>query len=343
MGFRIIGYRGLETGEREAVSYCLRQGQITLVLTSPLNPGNKAFTERFDRSGDGVKDVAFEVDNCRGIYEEAVKRGGVSVREPYELEDKDGKVVLATIQTYGDTTHTFVERTGYKGKFLPGFDEVKDDDPIYHLAETAGLLCIDHVVGNQDWNQMTPVAEWYEKVLQFHRFWSVDDKTMHTEYSALNSIVVTDYDETIKMPINEPAPGKRKSQIEEFVDYYGGAGVQHVALRTNDIITAVTRLRERGLQFLDIPDTYYDHLEERLKESTITVKEDLGAIRKLKILVDFDENGYLLQLFTVPVEDRPTLFYEVIQRAGNDGFGAGNFKALFRAIEIAQEKRGNLV
>jgi len=225
---------------------------------------------------------------------------------------------------------------------LPGYKAITVDDPLHNLIPPAPVNFIDHVVGNQPDLEMTPVADWYTKVLQFHRFWSVDDKTMRTEYSALRSVVVTDYDEKIKMPINEPANGLKKSQIQEYVDYYGGPGVQHIALNTSDIIETVTQLRKRGLKFLDVPDTYWSTLRKRLAKSPVKVKEDLTKLQSLKILVDYDDNGYLLQIFTAPVEDRPTLFYEFIQRNNHFGFGAGNFKALFKAIEDAQKERGNL-
>jgi 4-hydroxyphenylpyruvate dioxygenase len=249
---------------------------------------------------------------------------------------------MATVQTYGDTTHTFVERKNYKGSFLPGFAPVTDEDPFEKISEPVGLNFIDHCVGNQPLDEMEPVSQWYENHLDFHRFWSVDDSIIHTEYSSLKSIVVTDFDEVVKMPINEPALGRKKSQIQEYVDYYGGSGVQHIALNTSDIITAVTNLRKRGAKFLTIPNSYYKNLRLRLASAPIKVSEDLDVLEKLHILVDFDDQGYLLQLFTKPVEDRPTLFLEVIQRHNNQGFGAGNFKSLFEAIERDQAERGNL-
>jgi 4-hydroxyphenylpyruvate dioxygenase len=293
--------------------------------------------------GDGVKDVAFGVADARAIYESAMKRGAKSVAEPQELTDEDGTVVVATVQTYGDTVHTFVQRNGYRGAFLPGYRAAPASaDPFLTITPPIGLDFIDHVVGNMPDAGMEPSVQWYEKVLQFHRFWSVDDKQIHTEYSALRSVVVADHDEVVKMPINEPAAGKRKSQIQEYVEYYSGSGVQHIALNTRDILSAITHLRARGLQFLRVPDTYYTALRARLEAAPIKVKEDLDAIQKLNILVDFDDQGYLLQLFTSPMQDRPTLFLEVIQREGCSGFGAGNFKSLFEAIEREQALRGNL-
>lgn len=292
--------------------------------------------------GDGVKDVAFEVEDCIALYKAAIKRGAVSVHEPWDETDEDGTVTFATVQTYGDTTHTFVERKEFSGLFLPGYKSPITKDCLLPKLPPGLLRFIDHVVGNQPEDAMVSIAEWYEKNLQFHRFWSVDDKQIHTEYSALRSIVVTNWEETIKMPINEPAPGKRKSQIQEFVDYYGTAGVQHIALNTSDIISAIRNLKERGMEFLVIPDTYYENLRARLKDAPIKVEEDLNVLQDLKILVDFDDKGYLLQIFTKPMQDRPTLFLEVIQRHNHQGFGAGNFKSLFEAIELDQERRGNL-
>nr|CAD7576322.1 unnamed protein product [Timema californicum] len=243
---------------------------------------------------------------------------------------------------YGDTTHTFVDRSQYKGSFLPGYHKPLLEDPLTAILPPCKLDFIDHVVGNQPDLGMESVAQWYERNLMFHRFWSVDDTQLHTQFSALRSIVMTNWEETIKIPINEPAPGKKKSQIEEYVEYYGGAGVQHIALNTQDIIKAIRNLRARGTEFLSIPDTYYNTLRERLKADSIVIKEDLDILQELKILIDYDENGYLLQIFTKNMQDRPTLFLEVIQRHNHNGFGAGNFKALFEAIEIDQNQRGNL-
>ncbi|XP_067050334.1 4-hydroxyphenylpyruvate dioxygenase-like [Acropora muricata] len=345
MGFEPFRYKGLETGSREIVSHAVKQDKIIFVFQSPLNPSGK-ITEIMGKHllthGDGVKDVAFEVEDCISLYKAALKRGALSVHEPWEETDDDGMVTFATVQTYGDTTHTFVERKGYNGLFLPGYKSPISEDCYLAKLPPGNLNFIDHVVGNQPENEMVSIAEWYEKNLQFHRFWSVDDKQVHTEYSALRSIVVTNWEETIKMPINEPAPGKRKSQIQEYVDYYGSAGVQHIALNTSDIIAAVSNLKERGMEFLTIPDTYYENLRARLKDASITVNENLDVLQQLKILVDFDDKGYLLQIFTKPMQDRPTLFLEVIQRHNHQGFGAGNFKSLFEAIELDQERRGNL-
>eukprot|EP01137_Pigoraptor_chileana_P010723 Opistho-2@60670 len=344
-GFEPLGYRGLETGDREVVSHVIRKNNVTFVFESALNPGNKEMGDHLVTHGDGVKDVAFGCENARGIYEFAIANGARSVRAPWEETDENGTVVMATIQSYGDTTHTLVDRTSWKGDntvFLPRYRKSSTPDPLLAGLPDTHLGFVDHCVGNQPDLAMVPVCEWYEKTLQFHRFWSVDDTQMHTDYSALRSIVMTDYDEVIKMPINEPAPGKRKSQIQEYVEYYGGAGVQHIAINVPDILAAVQNLRARGVEFLTIPTKYYDNLRARLRTASIKVKESLDVIQDLHILVDYDEGGYLLQIFTKPLEDRPTLFIEIIQRFNHQGFGAGNFKALFESIEIEQERRGNL-
>ena len=259
------------------------------------------------------------------------------------MEDEHGKVIVASVQTYGDTIHTFVQREGYTGAFLPNFVEHPFKEPLNKVLEVPDLKFIDHCVGNQPDGEMEAVAQWYENMLDFHRFWSVDDKMIHTNYSSLRSVVMADFDEVVKMPINEPANGKRKSQIQEYVEYYGGPGVQHIAMRTDNIIETVERMKARGVEFLEkIPDTYYDKIREGIKDIGLEVEEDIAVIQKNKILVDYDEKGYLLQIFTKPLEDRPTLFLEVIQRKNHQGFGAGNFKALFEAIEAEQAARGNL-
>ncbi|XP_051966189.1 4-hydroxyphenylpyruvate dioxygenase [Xyrauchen texanus] len=342
-GFEPMAYRGLETGSRGVVSHAIREDKIIFVFESALNPGNEEMGEHLVKHGDGVKDVAFQVEDCDFLVKKAKERGAVIVKEPWVEQDSGGKVKYAVIQTYGDTTHTFIEYMGpYKGLFLPGYHKPLFKDPLLPKLPPGLLNFIDHIVGNQPNDQMVPVTDWYQKCLMFHRFWSIDDKQIHTEYSALRSIVVTNYEETIKMPINEPAPGKKISQIQEYVDYNGGPGVQHIALNTSDIIQAIVNLRARGMEFLSTPDTYYDALRQNLKTAKIKVKEDLKRLQELKILVDFDEKGYLLQIFTKPVQDRPTLFLEVIQRNNHFGFGAGNFKSLFEAIEKDQDARGNL-
>uniref|UniRef100_A0A9J8DKX3 4-hydroxyphenylpyruvate dioxygenase n=3 Tax=Cyprinus carpio TaxID=7962 RepID=A0A9J8DKX3_CYPCA len=343
LGFEPLAYRGLETGSRDVVSHVVKQGKIIYVFTSALNPGNKEMGDHLVKHGDGVKDVAFTVENCDFLVEKARERGAIIIKEPHVVEDKFGRVKLAVLQTYGDTTHTFVERAGYNGLFLPGFHYSNCMINMVKLCLPSGKLdFIDHVVGNQSDNEMVPIVEWYQRNLLFHRFWSVDDKQLQTEYSALRSIVVANYEETVKMPINEPAMGKRKSQIQEYVEYYGGAGVQHIAMNTSDIITAIRNLKERGMEFMTVPDTYYQQLREKLKFSKVKIVEDLSILEELRILVDFDDNGYLLQIFTKPVQDRPTVFLEVIQRHNHQGFGAGNFKSLFEAIEADQNARGNL-
>uniref|UniRef100_A0A672G687 4-hydroxyphenylpyruvate dioxygenase n=1 Tax=Salarias fasciatus TaxID=181472 RepID=A0A672G687_SALFA len=343
MGFEPLAYKGLETGSREVVYHAIKQDKIIFVFASPLNPGNEEMGEHMMKHGDGVKDIAFQVEDLDFLIKTAKERGAAIVREPWVEQDSHGKVKYAMLQTYGDTTHTLIEYLGpYKGLFLPSYKEPLFRDPLLAKLPPTGLNFIDHIVGNQPDDQMVPVSDWYQKCLLFHRFWSIDDKQIHTQYSALRSIVVTNYEETIKMPINEPAMGKKKSQIQEYVDYNGGPGVQHIALNTSNIIESIKNLHARGMEFLQAPDTYYDTLRAKLKTAKIKVKEDLDTLQKLKILVDFDDNGYLLQIFTKPVQDRPTLFLEVIQRHNHFGFGAGNFKSLFEAIEKDQDARGNL-
>ncbi|XP_072302782.1 4-hydroxyphenylpyruvate dioxygenase [Eucyclogobius newberryi] len=343
MGFEPLAYKGLETGSREVAAHVIRQNKIMLVFESALNPGNKEMGEHLMKHGDGVKDIAFQVEDCDFLIKTAKERGATIVKEPWVEQDGHGKVKYAVVQTYGDTTHTFVEYLGpYKGLFLPGFKEPLFKDPLLPKLPRGGLNFIDHIVGNQPDDQMVPISDWYQKCLLFHRFWSIDDKQIHTQFSALRSIVVTNYEETIKMPINEPAQGKKMSQIQEYVDYNGGPGVQHIALNSSNIIESIVNLRARGMEFLCAPDSYYEILREKLKTAKIKVKEDLDRLQELKILVDFDDKGYLLQIFSKPVQDRPTLFLEVIQRYNHYGFGAGNFKSLFEAIEKDQDARGNL-
>ncbi|XP_062854259.1 4-hydroxyphenylpyruvate dioxygenase [Trichomycterus rosablanca] len=342
LGFEPLAYRGLETGSRDVVSHVVKQGKIIYVFSSALNPNNKEMGAHLVKHGDGVKDVAFTVEDCDFLVQKARERGAVIVKEPQVLEDKFGSVKVAVLQTYGDTTHTLVERNGYSGLFLPGFHAPLFHDPLLARLPSGHLDFIDHVVGNQPVDEMVPVVEWYQKNLLFHRFWSVDDKQLQTEFSALRSIVVANYEETVKMPINEPAMGKRKSQIQEYVEYYGGAGVQHIAMNTSNIIDAIRNLKERGMEFMAVPDVYYQQLREKLKLSKVKITEDMSTLEELNILVDYDDNGYLLQIFTKPVQDRPTVFLEVIQRHNHQGFGAGNFKSLFEAIEADQHARGNL-
>uniref|UniRef100_A0A7N6A4W8 4-hydroxyphenylpyruvate dioxygenase n=1 Tax=Anabas testudineus TaxID=64144 RepID=A0A7N6A4W8_ANATE len=335
MGFEPLAYKGLETGSREVVSHAIKQDKIIFVFQSPLNPGNEEMGEHLIKHGDGAKDIAFQVEDCDFLIKTAQDRGAVIVKEPWVEQDSHGRVKYAVVQTYGDTTHTLIEYLGpYKGLFLPSYKEPLFRDPLLTKLSNSFthflMICV-----------RSPNSR-YQKCLMFHRFWSIDDKQIHTQYSALRSIVVTNYEETIKMPINEPAMGKKKSQIQEYVDYNGGPGVQHIALNTSNIIQTIVNLRARGMEFLSAPDTYYKTLREKLKTAKITVKEDLDRLQELKILVDFDDKGYLLQIFTKPVQDRPTLFLEVIQRNNHFGFGAGNFKSLFEAIEKDQDARGNL-
>ena len=342
-GFEYLAYKGLETGIRDVVSHVVIKNKVILEFQSSYTADDKlGMGDHLKKHGDGVRDIAFTVEDAKLTFETAKARGAKVIKEPSTLTDHDGTVIVASVKTYGDTVHTFVQRQDYKGLFMPGYKPHHLKEIFNQTFECPNFNHIDHCVGNMALGDMEPTAEWYEKMLDFHRFWSVDDSIIHTEFSSLKSIVVADFDENIKMPINEPAIGKRKSQIQEYVDYYYGPGVQHIAFRTSDLIHTVTTLKKRGVEFLDIPPAYYGNLKENLKKAKIHVKEDMNEIEKLKILVDYDDNGYILQLFTKPVEDRPTLFYEFIQRENHQGFGAGNFKSLFRAIEMEQEKRGNL-
>jgi len=357
MGFERVAYRGLETGSRAIASHVIRNGNVTFVLTSPLRCVEqssrfgeeeakllKEIHEHQQKHGDAVKDVAFEVDNVDAIYAAAVSAGAAVVAAPHNITDSNGTVRLATIHTYGDTTHTLIQKNNYSGVFLPGYrPEAKTTDPLARFLPQVQLSAIDHCVGNQDWDEMENACEYYEKVLGFHRFWSVDDKDICTEYSALKSIVMSSPNDVVKMPINEPAKGKKQSQIEEYVDFYGGPGVQHIALRTDNIVRDITNLKARGVEFIKVPETYYDSMKMRLKKAGLHLNEDFEVLKSLDILIDFDEGGYLLQLFTKHLMDRPTVFIEIIQRNNFDGFGAGNFKSLFEAIEREQELRGNLV
>jgi 4-hydroxyphenylpyruvate dioxygenase len=337
-GYQSYAYAGLETGLTDRTSYVLKQDKIRLVLTTALK-SDSPIGEHVKKHGDGVKVIALWVEDARKAFEETTKRGAKPFMEPTVEKDENGEVVRAGIYTYGETVHMFVERKNYKGLFLPGFKEWKSD---YNPA-SVGLKFIDHMVGNVGWNQMNNTVKWYEEVMGFVNFLSFDDKQITTEYSALMSKVMSNGNGRIKFPINEPAKGKKKSQIEEYIDFYEGAGVQHLALATDDIIKTVTELKARGVEFLPPPpQTYYDDVPKRLGVHKDMMKEDIKELQKLSILVDADEEGYLLQIFTKPVEDRPTLFYEIIQRMGAKGFGAGNFKALFESIEREQALRGTL-
>jgi len=337
-GFQSYAYKGLETGSKDTVSYVLKQDKIKLVLTTPLN-SKSPINEHIVKHGDGVKVIALWVEDAKKAYEETTSRGAKSYMEPTVEKDEHGEVVRAGIYTYGETVHMFVERKNYKGSFLPGFRAWKSD----YNPEPAGLKFIDHMVGNVGWGQMNTWVKWYEDVMGFENFLSFDDKQIHTEYSALMSKVMSNGNGRIKFPINEPAKGKKKSQIEEYLDFYEGSGVQHIAVATDDIIGTVSQLRQRGVEFLSKPpEAYYKAVPGRLEEYSHELREDIETLKSLGIMIDADEEGYLLQIFTKPIEDRPTLFFEIIQRMGARGFGAGNFKALFESIEREQANRGTL-
>ncbi|OJD14508.1 4-hydroxyphenylpyruvate dioxygenase [Emergomyces pasteurianus Ep9510] len=381
LGFNQIAYRGPETGSRAVASYVVTNGGAIFVLTSPVcgrlaedqtskfritSEEKRLLDEIHDhleKHGDGVKDVAFRVNaGVQSKWERAVAHGAVSVMKPTIISSEEaggGNIEMAVIKSYGDTTHTLVNRDNFKGCFMPGYVRVEKEDEINELLPAVEFIEIDHCVGNQPWNGLEKAVKFYEDCLNFHRYWTVDDADMCSDYSALRSVVVASPNEVIKMPLNEPAVGKKKSQIEEFVDYYNGSGVQHIAFRTHDIISAVTNLRKRGVQFLSVPAAYYDAMRSRLaainiantgvnatasdhKKRSLVINESIDALQALDILIDFDEQGYLLQIFTKHVLDRPTVFLEVIQRNNFNGFGAGNFKSLFEAFEREQATRGNL-
>jgi len=330
-GFSQVAYSGLETGNRQFASYVLGQGRVRFVISTPYDPQHAA-SEHIRRHGDGVRDIALLVEDADFAFREAVRRGAEGVVEPYEMRDERGVVRRAAIKTYGDTIHSFLSYEKYDGAFLPGYvaEEIE--------GEAVGLAAIDHVVGNVELGAMHPWCEWYSKVMGFSRYITFDDKDISTEYSALMSIVMSDESHVVKFPINEPAEGKKKSQIQEYLEAYYGPGVQHVALLCKDAIDTVNKLRANGVEFLSVPDSYYDELPSRVGE----IEESLTTLKKLGILVDKDEEGYLLQIFTKPLQDRPTVFFEIIQRKGSRGFGKGNFRALFESIEREQAKRGNL-
>ncbi|WP_424520914.1 4-hydroxyphenylpyruvate dioxygenase [Rubrivirga sp.] len=334
MGFEVKAYLGPETGYRDRMSYLVQQDKIRFVLTSSLGPEGP-IAEHVHLHGDGVKDLALMVDDAESAFRETTKRGGVAVREPETLEDENGSVTVSAIGTYGETIHTFVDRSNYYGPFLPGYRAVEND---FFQAEPVGLMYVDHCVGNVDLGDMNKYVDYYGDVLGFKNLMSFDDEDISTEYTALMSKVMSNGNERVKFPINEPADGKKKSQIEEYLDFYRGAGVQHIALATDNILETVSKLRARGIDFLTVPTTYYDELRDRVGE----IDEDTSDLAELGILVDRDPDGYLLQIFTKPIGNRPTVFYEIIQRKGARSFGKGNFKALFEAIEREQEARGNL-
>jgi 4-hydroxyphenylpyruvate dioxygenase len=332
-GFQSLAYAGLETGMKDRTSYVLQQDKIRLVLTTPLTPGGP-INEHINKHGDGVKVVALWVDDATKAWKETTARGAKSFMEPTREEDAHGYVVRSGIHTYGETVHIFVERSAYNGPFLPGYRAWKSE----YNPEPVGLKYIDHMVGNVDWGEMNKWVEFYAKVMGFTQIVSFDDKDISTDYTALMSKVMSNGNGRIKFPINEPAEGKKKSQIEEYIDYYKGPGVQHIAVATDNIVETVTAMRDRGVEFLYVPETYYLEVPDRVGE----IDEDFNELKKYGILIDRDDEGYLLQLFTKPVVDRPTMFFEIIQRKGAKSFGKGNFKALFEAIEREQENRGTL-
>jgi 4-hydroxyphenylpyruvate dioxygenase len=333
-GFRLTAYRGPETGSRDAASYVVTQNKIRFVLTTPLAPEH-AIADHIRVHGDGVRDIALWVDDAESAWRETTKRGAKSVREPQTLRDEHGEARIASIATYGDTIHTFVERSAYRGAFLPGFAAVEGEDAV---SRPVGLKHIDHCVGNVGLGDMNRWVDFYATAMGFRLFKHFDDKDISTEYSALMSKVMSNGNERVKFPLNEPAAGKRKSQIEEYLEFYHGPGVQHIAMATGNIIETVSALQNQGVEFLRVPSTYYEDLIARVGK----IDEPVEELQKLGILVDRDDEGYMLQIFTRPVEDRPTVFYEVIQRKGSRSFGKGNFKALFEAIEREQARRGNL-
>jgi 4-hydroxyphenylpyruvate dioxygenase len=332
-GFQSLAYAGPETGLKDKASYVLRQNKLTFVLTTPLQKGNE-IADHINKHGDGVKILALKVDDAKNAWNETTKRGGKSYLEPVTLKDEFGEVIMSGIHIYGETVHLFIERKNYKGTFMPGY---RKWESAYNPAET-GLLYVDHCVGNVGWNQMNKWVKFYEEVMGFRNILSFDDKDISTEYSALMSKVMSNGNGYVKFPINEPAEGKKKSQVEEYLDFYNGEGCQHIAIATNNIIDTVIQLKDRGVEFLKIPASYYADVLDRVGH----IDEDLKPLSELGILIDRDNEGYLLQIFSKPVEDRPTLFFEIIQRKGAQSFGKGNFKALFEAIEREQAERGNL-
>lgn len=333
-GFQALAYAGPETGVKDKASYAVRQHKLTFILTTPLRTDN-TIADHIYKHGDGVKALSLRVQDATKAWEETTRRGAKNYMEPKKLTDEHGEVVMSGIHTYGDTVHLFIERKNYTGAFMPGY---KPWGNSYFKPGDTGLLYVDHCVGNVGWNQMNPWVKFYEEVMGFKNILSFDDNDISTEYSALMSKVMSSGNGYVKFPINEPAEGKKKSQVEEYLDFYNGEGCQHVAMATNDIVKTVTALRDRGVEFLRVPNTYYDDLLDRVGH----IDEDLEPLKELGILVDRDDEGYLLQLFSKPVEDRPTLFFEIIQRKGAKSFGKGNFKALFEALEREQDLRGNL-
>jgi len=332
-GFQSLAYAGPETGVMDRVSYVIRQNKVTFMLTTPLRTNN-SIADHIYKHGDGVKVLALMVEDAADAWHQTTTRGGKSYLEPTTLSDEEGKVVMSGIHTYGDTVHLFIERKDYKGLFMPGFRKWEGGCK----TEPVGLKYVDHCVGNVGWNQMNPWVKFYQDVMGFKNILSFDDKDISTEYSALMSKVMSNGNGYVKFPINEPAEGKKKSQVEEYLEFYNGDGVQHIAIATDNIIETVSELNRRGVEFLKVPNSYYDEVLDRVGK----IDEDIAPLRELGILVDRDNEGYLLQIFSKPLEDRPTLFFEFIQRKGAKSFGKGNFKALFEALEREQELRGNL-
>ncbi len=332
-GFKSLAYAGPETGVKDKASYVIRQNKLTFVLTTPLK-GHNEIADHIYKHGDGVKVLALKVDDANSAWKETTKRGAKNYMKPVTITDESGEIVMSGIHIYGDTVHLFIERKNYNGIFMPGYREWKS---VYNPADT-GLLYVDHCVGNVGWNQMNPWVKFYEEVMGFRNILTFDDKDISTEYSALMSKVMSNGNGFVKFPINEPAEGKKKSQVEEYLEFYDGEGVQHVAVATNNIIETVTELQKRGVEFLKVPPSYYAEVLDRVGH----IDEDLKPLSELGILIDRDDEGYLLQIFSKPVQDRPTLFFEIIQRKGAKSFGKGNFKALFEAIEKEQAERGNL-
>jgi 4-hydroxyphenylpyruvate dioxygenase len=333
-GFDQVAYAGPETGMKDAASYVLVQNNLRFVITSSLRPGSE-IARHVAEHGDGVRDVAIVVRDARAAFEAAIRGGAKAVLEPQEYHDEHGRIVKASIATYGDTIHSFIQRDGYTGMFMPGYVEERKS---IAAAQKPGLLFVDHCVGNVGWGEMDSWGDFYARVFGFSQLISFDDKDISTEYTALKSKVMSDAEHRVKFPINEPAEGKKKSQIEEYLEFYRGPGVQHIAIRTDDIISTIRALKANGVEFLDTPDTYYDDLEARVGR----IDEATQILRELRILVDRDDQGYMLQIFTKPLQDRPTVFFEIIQRKGSLSFGKGNFKALFVSIEKEQAKRGTL-
>ncbi|NEP78141.1 MAG: 4-hydroxyphenylpyruvate dioxygenase [Okeania sp. SIO3B3] len=345
MGFKPIAYKGLETGDREYASHVLRGGEVILVLTSPLNPGETKINQFLAQHGDAVYDVAFRVENARETYEHALAHGAKSISPPKILEDEEGRVIVATVHAYGSTVHSFVEKQDYQGAFLPGYStQHLLQNSLDEILPNPHIGRIDHVVANQPLGYLEKVVEFYTKTLGFHRFWSVDDSLLQTGTSGLKSMVVSDFDETIKIPVNEPSQRLRgRSQTQEFVDFHGTGGIQHVAICVKDLVQTVQALRKRGCNVLPVPEEYYSDLQNKLDLYKIQLSVSVDVMQELDIVIDFDDKGYILQIFTRPLEARPTLFFEFMQRNNHNGFGAGNFKSLFGAIEAQQKLRGTLL